>query len=169
MNTYTTLDGDVLDLKGLLDPHREFLDRAYRSYQVGMDWSEFANAYTNGAENPVLEPGRRVTRAVAETPLYRALRDLEDRVGIASGRLRPSPADAIERDPFDDALIPIAEAAKQKGVTVQAVHKAIERQSIVATRERPACVSQNSLDRWSVNETRRRAGKAAGEKSAAKK
>lgn len=161
MLTYTSLDGIVLDLARLSELERRFLERAHAAYKAGVTWAEFANSYTNGPDNPVLERGRRVSRAVAETPLYQAIRDLEDRVGIACGKLRPSMGDHIARDPFDDSFVTIAHAATQKGVSVQAVHKAIGRRTLVATNDRPARVSQNSLDRWSVNGLRQFAGKIA--------
>ena len=100
MLTYTTLEGQVLDLSGLTDEERAFLDRCVVAYRGGLSWITLSNMVT-GAENPlVLATGGWVTQAVMDHPLYQAVSDLEDRVGIAQGRIDPDPNDDVDRDPY---------------------------------------------------------------------
>lgn len=159
MQTYTTLDGQVLRLDELSDGEAVFLRRCRAAYSDALGWRELANL-VNGDENPVLEPGRRVTPTVAQRPLYIAARDLADRAAILQGALAFEAA--VESDPFEDELVPISNVAKERGVTIAAVHKAIDRGTLVASSERPLMVSRNSLARWQVNATRQRAGRTRG-------
>src|SRR5689334_8635929 len=86
--TYLTLEGEVLDLSRLTEGERAFFVRCYEAYREGaLGWGEFTNLIA-GHENPLIQStGGWITRAVAETPLYRAVRDLEDRVGLRDGKL----------------------------------------------------------------------------------
>lgn len=155
--TYTTLDGDVLDLCGLTSEEREFLATMYRRYTDKEPWLQFREDIT-GATNPALRASGRVTRAAQEHPLYRAVRDLADRLGIHSNELLPEPGDDVGRDPFDDTFIPVAQAASRQRVSLKAVYKAIERGELVAVRAGRTMVSVNSLRRWAVNPVRQAAG-----------
>lgn len=159
--TYTTLDGRVLDLGNLTDEERSFFDRCVAAYRQGVAWEDFANL-VGGAENPLLRStGGRVTRAVWEHPLYQALRDLEERLGIQQGKLEPEGVDeqAAASDPLEDEWLPAPDAAAVKGVTLPGLHKAIRRGDVLARRwgNGRVLVSRRSLERWEVNRTRQAA------------
>ena len=164
MTTYTTLDGRVLDLTALTGEERAHLDAAYDAYCAGMALATFDASYMSGGANPLLRTtGGWVTRAAWEHPLYQAVHDLGDRLGIAQGELAPE--GDWERDPFADEWVSTAEAARQKSVALTAVHKAIRRGDLMA---RPAnadtarlVVSANSLTRWTPNPRRQAAGRHA--------
>ncbi len=159
--TYTTLDGDVIDLTDLAPHERAFFDECYVAYRDNVvPFGAFLNL-VHGDRNPALEPGRRVTRAVAAHPLYRSVRDLEDRVGIAQQALRPGPDDLVDRDPLDDELIPHAQVAERLGVSLGAVYQAVERGDLVATAGRPSRVSGNSLRHWQVHAGKQHAGRVS--------
>lgn len=159
--TYTTLDNDVLNVSTLTDAEAAFLDRCFAAFRARMEWGAFANL-VSGPENPSLEPGVRITRTTLENPLYRAVRDLEDRLGILQGDLAAAPGDDPQRDPTADEFISIAVAAASKHVTIKAVHKAINRGDLVVdVSQRPARVSRNSLDHWCVNQLQQEAGRKA--------
>ncbi|MEX0783794.1 MAG: hypothetical protein WD557_14210 [Dehalococcoidia bacterium] len=160
-STYLTLDGEVLGLSRLDPSQRALLAEASAAFQRNMPWSEFANHYVDGPGNPLLEVGFRVTRDVARHPLFVALRDMEDRLGIKQGRLKPRTGDDPAIDPFKDEFLTIAEAAELKGVSLRAVYKAVDRGALVTTDGRPTCVSVNSLHTWDVNAARRDAGSMA--------
>ncbi len=162
MLTYTTLDGDILNLESLGPREREHFDRALVAYRAGMDWARFMNELVDGEANPLIEPGRRVTRRTLESPLYRALLDLGNHLGILQGKFRPTEGDDLETDPVEDREIPVAEAAERAGVSVKAVYLAIERGDLIASRTRPARISERSLARWTPNPIRQRAGQAVG-------
>ena len=165
MLTYTTLDGQVLDLSDLTDEERAYLERcraAFRREPTRLAWEDFTNRFLMGAGNPLLrETGGWVTRAITRCPLYQAVHDLSDRLGIEQGDLEPGSGDNSERDPFADDWIPATEAATRAGVTLPGLHKAIRRGDVIA---RPngvgrgrLLVSANSLRRWTPNPVRQAA------------
>ncbi|HEY5476161.1 MAG TPA: hypothetical protein VIK11_05520 [Tepidiformaceae bacterium] len=160
MPTYTTLDGDTLDLSALTAPEAEYLGVLKVAFEAGMEWASF-NRLVHGDRNPILEPGHRVTSAVASHPIFRAAQDMEDRLGIRQGEIGAEPGDEeqLARDPFSDEWLTIAEAAVAKAVTVQGVYKAIERGELIATQGRPVRVSLRSLGHWQVMDVRQAAGK----------
>ena len=164
MSTFTTLDRRVLDLQSLSSDNTAYLHRCYDAYRSGVDWVHFNNAYVNGPENPLLtQTHGMVTREVWNHPLYQAVRDLGDRLGISQGMLAPS-GDG-ERDPMDDEWIPSAIAARDKGVSLPGLHKAITRGDVIARPSRPAgkrlLISTRSLECWQpslVRQNARRVG-----------
>jgi hypothetical protein len=170
MFTYTTLDRRVIDLTNLTDEERAYFDRSYEAYEAGITWDRF-NDLVAGLSNPLVRAaGGRVTRAVWDHPLYQALRDLDDRLGIRHGEVAPSDGDDVDSDPLADEFVAVSEAAGRKEVTVKAVHKAIERGAIVAARAgdgtRRLDVSANSLARWTPDPARQRAGRIAAQQRA---
>jgi len=110
--TYTTLDGKVLDLTGLTDEERDHLVHSYTAYRSGMAWDQFSHLVV-GTENPLLRAtGGVVTPEISRHPLYQAVRDLEDRLGIQQGEVAPDADGNAERDPITGAPIsPLAVAA----------------------------------------------------------
>ena len=152
MTTYTTLDGKVLDLGGLDDEQRAYFHRCYAEYGAGLPWEDFIEL-AGGRANPLVRDTHgRITTAVWQHPLYRAVRDLESRLGIRQGKIAPSPGDDVDRDPLQDRWLTVAEAAEAKGVTVQGLHEAIKRGALVAKPAKPGgtrlVVSENSLAAW---------------------
>lgn len=161
MLTYTTLDGRVLNLAGLTPEERSYLERCAAAYRVGTPW-EALSRLVEGVENPLVRAaGGRVTRAVWEHPLFQAVRDLEDRVGVAQERVALQPGDDPGRDPFADEWIGTAEAAVRKAVTLPGLHKAIRRGAVIARPTKPGrsrlVVSVNSLARWTPDAARQAA------------
>ncbi|MCX6024040.1 MAG: hypothetical protein NTZ05_20375 [Chloroflexi bacterium] len=159
--TYTRTDGRVLDLSELTPEERAFLDRSFAAYQDGAGWDDFSRL-VGGMENPLVRAaGGWVTRAMSDHPLWLALRDLEDRVGIRRGNLRADPGADLDSNPFADEWLPVSEAEERKGVSHNALHAAIKRGDVVA---RPAkeggswlVVSRRSLDHWLPNAARQAA------------
>jgi hypothetical protein len=166
--TYTTLDGRSLDISALTAEQLAFLERCLESNRRGRTAKHFhqlANMVT-ARENPLLgDTGGRVTQAVWDHPLYQAVRDLEDRLGIRTGDLEAMPGDQAERDPLEDEWVGSADAAETKGVTLAALHKAIGRGELVARTAKPGgsrvVVSARSLERWFPNPVRQAAGRSA--------
>lgn len=100
MRAYTTLDGEMLDLSTLTDEEVAYFDRCYAAYRDGVAFFTFQDLVT-GFQNPLLRDTEgRVTDVVWAHPLFRALRDLEDRLGIGQGELGPDPDDDIGSDPL---------------------------------------------------------------------
>ena len=165
--TYRTIEGDILGLTGLTDDERAFFGRCYRAYRDGsLAWPAFGDLVM-GRENPLVRAtGGMVTRAVMAHPLYQAVHDLENRVGLRMGELAPEPDYDLASDPLDDTWLTPSEAAARKGVTRTGLHQAIRRGAVVARAAKPGgrwtLVSANSLARWTPAAARQRAGRARG-------
>jgi len=163
--TYTTLDGRVLDLRGLTEVERQHLERCIEAYRRDMNWLEFMRL-VDTPENPLVRTVGKgwVTRDVAAHPMYQAIHDLADRLAIRQGYMAPSEGDDVDSDPFADEWISTAEAAKRKGVSVVALHKAIQRGDVIARPATPGGgrveVSARSVERWQIDRARQKAGLA---------
>ena len=161
--TYTTILSETFDLSDLDEERRAYLDRALAAFREGMAFNDFANSVVNTSANPALRASNGwVTRAAWEDPFFKAIRDLGDRLGVQQGKL--TAANAVGGDPVSEEWVPSVEAAKQKGVTLGALHLAIERGELLARPIKPGGsrlrVSARSLDRWTPNRTRQAAGRA---------
>ena len=165
MLTYATLDGEILDLTALTEAERAFFGRVLALWRTRAPY-DTVRELVSGPNNPILEPGCRITAAVHRHPLWRAVYDLESRLGILQGEIGPAPGDEPERDPVADEWIPAVQAAAAKGVTLAGLHKAVERGDLVAARAKPGgvrlVVSRNSLDRWTPNPVRQAARRRSG-------
>jgi len=164
MLTYLTLDNEVLDLSVLNPVERAFFDRCYAAYRAAVPYEEL-RALVSGSENPLLDEDRRITAAVLQQPLWQAVRDLEDRLGILQDMVGPEPGDEPERDPIADEWIPAVQAAAAKGVTLAGLHKAVERGAVVAAPAKPGgvriVISRNSLEQWTPDPVRQAARRRA--------
>lgn len=161
MLTYTTLDGKVLDLTDVRDEERTYFERCVMAYRAGMAWEDFT-VLAEGLANPLIRStDGLITRMIYDTPLYQAVRDLEDRLGIEQECLAPDPTDCVASDPLVDEWLSVADAASAKGVTVPGLHKAIRRGSVIARPANPGnarlVVSRNSLARWAPSRARQAA------------
>ena len=158
---YFTLGGKALVWE---EPTNEavqtFWNRIVAAYRAGTDYHAVFNEVFSAA-NPLLAEGR-VTQEALALPIFRALIDLTDRLGIAQECIAHS-ADEDLGDPLVETWIPLAQAAERKGVTVPGLHGAIERREVVARPRKPGGswleVSQRSLDAWTPNAIRQAARK----------
>lgn len=169
--TYIKLDGDVIDLSGLNEVERAYFDECYEAYKRNEEWAAFMNRVRT-VQNPLLRAtGGRITPDVYNHPLFQAIRDLEDRLGVKQGTILANEGDRPDREPLDDEWITPAQATKLKGVSRSGLQYAIEK-GIVITRPAQNIggkrgrgdrieVSLASLNRWTVNKTRQMAGKRA--------
>jgi hypothetical protein len=163
--TYKTLDGRVLDLNVGTAEERAYLAQCEQAYRDGIAWAAFLE-FVGSKKNPLLyTTGGRVTDSVWNHPLYRAMRDLGDRLGIQQGTIAPEADDDVTQDPFADEWLLVSDAAKRKGVTVQGLHEAIRRGDVVAKPARSGSrwmvVSANSLERWRPRPAKQAAGRAS--------
>src|SRR5438874_11520152 len=103
MTNYRTLDGKLIDLSALTPEEKEFFDLCYAAFRSQeMHFYDFINLI-NSVQNPLLRPtGGFVTREVWDHPLWQAIRDLEDRVGLIQDELAPEPDLPWDRDPVTD-------------------------------------------------------------------
>lgn len=168
MYAYITLDGRVFNLDALKPAEREYFDECRQMALDEVPWSDFA-VYVHGEKNPlVAAAGGRVTDAVWQHPLFQVLKDLDYRVGIAQEKVASSPGDDVA-DPLRLAseTVTTTEAARHRGVTVQAIHGAIERGELLADsvtkgRRRVVHLASASVDQWTPSPERQRAGRRGG-------
>ncbi len=162
MLTYKCIDGTVYALCNLTAEERTFFDRVYCAYLDNLDWAALSRL-VEGTENPAIrDTAGRVTRAVWDHPLYQAVRDLEDRAGLRQGKLACQPWHDLDHDPLADEWLPVSVAAREKGVTVPGLHKAIRRGAILSQRDAGRLlVSRNSLAAWTPNPVRQAARRKA--------
>lgn len=117
---YTTLDGRTLDLDLRSDSNRSFFEQCFRIYLLGSaaeDFTRLANLVA-GPDNVLLRTTNgRVTNTVWEHPLFQAVRDLEDRLGIRIGELAAVPGDAGAGAPLADSQpsLDSAPSTKRRG------------------------------------------------------
>lgn len=165
MLTYTMLNGETLDLSGLSERDLGFFEQYVSAYRAGTEEDTFG-ALIAGPANPLAQAGGGITRVAAATPLFQALRDMQDRLGIAQGRVSPEPGDLVDLDPLEDTLLTVAEAAQRTGVSVSGLHQAIRRKEIIAHPAKPGGswlrVSARSLERWHPNPVRQAAALSRG-------
>jgi hypothetical protein len=164
MLTYTTLDNNVLDLTGLTPDERAYFDSCVAAYRAGADFAEFSNYWLNGEGSPLIRAtGGWVTRAVWDNPLFQAVDDLADRLGLAQDHIGMEPGLDLSRDPLADEWIPAVEAARRKGVALSGLHQAVQRGDVIAHPAKPGgkrlVVSANSLARWQPQRARQQAGR----------
>lgn len=115
MQTYTTLDGNVFDLSSLTNEEHAYFDHCYASYRDGIPFFLFQDLVT-GLQNPLLRATQgRVTDAAWSHPLFQALRDLEDRIGIQQGELGPDPGDDRAPEPLTATRFLQVDASRQNG------------------------------------------------------
>jgi hypothetical protein len=164
MLTYTTLDGEVLDLSSLTPEERAYFEQCVEAFRAGMKFDEFFNWLLNGDGSPLIRAtGGWVTQAVWAHPLFQAVHDLADRLGILQDHVGAEPGDDPLRDPLADEWVPTVEAARRKGVALSGLHQAVHRGDVIAhpAREggRRLLVSANSLARWTPMPGRQQAGR----------
>jgi hypothetical protein len=171
MWTYRTLDGYILDLTQISGELQDYLAACEEAYRAGMPWEHF-NALAAGEGSPLVRAtGGWVTRAVWDHPVFRAARDMEDRLGIAQGYIGLDSNIDPTSDPFADEWVPATTAAARSGVSLAGLHKAISRGEVIARPAKPGgtrlVVSANSLAQWSPSPVRQAAGRARGAARAA--
>lgn len=107
---YTTLKGERIDLACLSDTEQAFFWRCYAAYRANMPWGQFANL-AERSENPVIAATDGwITSAVHAHPLYKAVRDLEDRLGLKQGKLAPDPGTDVTQEPLAEEALATAKA-----------------------------------------------------------
>ncbi|MCX6022789.1 MAG: hypothetical protein NTZ05_13895 [Chloroflexi bacterium] len=163
MLSYTTIDRKVLDLSDLSEGERSFFERCVKHYRSDSSYAIFVNALMNSSENPLIHAtGGWITRAVNDHPLYQAVNDLSERLGIRQRLLGANGNEDLVTDPLADEWLPTSEAAQRKGVSYSGLNQAIKRGDVLA---RPAkaggshlLVSARSLEQWTPMKVRQAAG-----------
>lgn len=157
---YLRMDGDVVDLSSLTNEEWAHFERCLSAYGEDMHWPTFSGLVRT-YENPLLRPtGGMITKAVWYHPLFRAIRDMEDRLGVKQGFF----GGTMDPDSpmFGDDWVATSEAAERKGVTVPGLHEAIKRGDVVARPIKPGGshleVNVASLNHWEVNKLRQDSG-----------
>jgi hypothetical protein len=163
VQVYVTLDGDVYDPEALSAEHRAHLEKAYVSYRRGAPWRSFGELVFREANPLVAAADGRVNHAVYEHPLFRMLMDLDDRLGIAQGKVAEGRRADLADPMRGDEPVSVIEAARDKSVSRMTIHRAIERGELLQLTGEPVRISRLTLDRWKPNRTKQRAGAAGAQ------
>jgi hypothetical protein len=100
---YTTLEGTTYDIDELAERERSHFDRCWTLYQRATHWAEFGIA-ARSPDNPLVQvAGAILRRDHTSHPLRQVIDDLDERLGIAEGRL-VAPQSFELGDPFRDNL-----------------------------------------------------------------
>jgi hypothetical protein len=165
LETYTTLDGKAIDLRSLSTAEARFAETLLSNFRAGWEWRRFSNLVSSSENPSVSRAGGRITRELWDDPLFLFARDLEDRLGITQGHLKVPPGVGMEvdADPFRDEWIPVAEAARRKGVTRQAIYGAARSGQLISCSKGAGrvqtLISLNSVSVWKPSELRQAARK----------
>jgi len=122
MVTYELITGEVVDLAGLTEAEREFLQRLSADATAGVDYFELLRRVKGPDAVPLR--GGPITPAIARSALYRAAHDVADRVGIEQGYLLAPDVDTSGVERGDD-LVSMTEAAGLIGISRPATHQAL--------------------------------------------
>lgn len=155
---YELLNGETLDLSSLPKQDVEFLLDLMQRAMSDEDYFDLERRVCGKGAYP-LKGNPRVTREVHDSPIFRAVEDIVDRVGIRQGVLAPDPGD--ERVPTED-IVSVTEAAAALGITRSAVIKAAQTGRIKGKKiGHTWALLRRSVDSYSVAQHRVEAGRAA--------
>lgn len=152
--SYSLLKGGTVSLAALTAQELKFLKELLRMARNDVDYFEIC-AKACGPGSLALRGYSGLTRAIADTPLYRAASDLATRAGIHQHLvLAPEHEHLRSQAPADGSTLSVTQAADLLLVSRAAVHKAIkagkikflrignvilvERQSVLDYGQRPA-------------------------------
>lgn len=155
-DTYLFLDSRVADLMTLPVEQRRYLDRCIAAYRQPVSAQEFTKLVF-GRDNPVLAeppwPGESfgwVTKEAYTTTLFQVVRDMLFRIEINEHMLAPGPEAMVDVDPFSDEWVAPTDAAAILGISMTAVHKAVDAGRLIAKAGKEGgihrVISMNSID-----------------------
>lgn len=123
---YVLLDGSKVSLAGLTAKESIFLKDLLRMARKDEDYFDIY-ARACGPGSIALRGHSGLTRALAETPLYLAARDLATRAGIQQHLILAPEHEARRHQlPTDGSTVSVTQAAEILGISRAAVHKAIQ-------------------------------------------
>ncbi len=134
LKTHRLLSGEKVSLGGLAARELAFLGDLRRMGTAGVSFFEIERAAI-GPGSPALRGWSRLTRELAESPLYRVATDIATLAGIAEGLiLAPEHEGRRKEIPVDRSRVSVTQAASMLGVSRAAVHKAIQAGRLPAER-----------------------------------
>lgn len=132
---HVTLDGTIIDLHNLSDEEYGFYSQCLSAYKSEMPRAEFLKMMQDPS-NPMMKGNRFITKEIAQTDLFRAIQDLEERLAIAQGKMSPNPGDLVDEEPAQhDEFVTANVAAQKLGISAKAVTQAIQDRRLPAHRE----------------------------------
>jgi hypothetical protein len=146
-NIHVTLENEIVDLLALSDEDFVKYQKFLEAYKQNTPVSEYLNL--------VNQHFGTVTKDIFYSDLYRAAQDLEYRLRIKQGVLKPSNGDQPEQEPDQkDEFVTASEAAKRKDVSVAAIIKAVQNGRIAGHKNGQWNVSVRSLEKYSPDPAR---------------
>lgn len=98
-----------------------------------------------------------VTKEIFNSPLYQAVQDLEYRLRIKQGLMKPANPEYADIEPAQqDEYVSANEAGKRKGISTTAIIKALRRGDIAGHQEKNGRwrISVRSLEQYTPNPIR---------------
>jgi len=162
---YRLLDGEMIDIVKLPREDLAFLLDLQRRGVDDEDYFDLERSVCGPGAYP-LKGGRRVTREVHRTPLFRVAEDIAYRAGMRQGVIAPNDDDEMVPT---DGIVGVSEAARRLGITRSAIVKAARAGRLKGRRiGKTWALLKRSVESYEVAEHRVAAGKAAHRKAASR-
>lgn len=124
MNIHITLNGEVIDLHAFSDEQFGFYHQCWQAYQRSVPVDDYVQLMQK-PENPMMQGNAMITKVIFGSPLYKAVQDLEFRLRIKHGLMKPAKPEFADMEPAqEDDMLSANAAAKVKGVSTTAIIKA---------------------------------------------
>lgn len=156
MNIHITLNGDIIDLLALDDEQFGFYHQCLQAYKINTPVKDYLKLMQS-SDNPMMRGNRMVTKEIFNSPLYQAVQDLEYRLRIKQGLMKPANPEYADIEPDQqDKYVSANEAGKRKGVSTTAIIKALRRGDIAGHQEKNGRwrISVRSLKQYTPNPIR---------------
>ena len=154
MTTYTLLSGEPLDLSGLANEERRYLEELVGDAGNGVDYFDLLRRVKGRDALPLR--GGAITPVIVSSVLYRAAHDIADRVGIEQGYLLAPDVKRPTDLGVDDDLLSLTEAARVIGITRPAAHQAVKEERLRGRRVGNAWViRRRDAEEFKLNRSQR--------------
>lgn len=156
MNIHVTLNGDIIDLLALDDEQFGFYHQCLQAYKINTPVKDYLKLMQS-PDNPMMKGNRMITKDIFNSPLYQAVQDLEYRLRIKQGLMKPANPEYANIEPAQqDEYVSANEAAKRKGVSATAIIKALQRGALAGHQEESGRwkISLKSLEQYTPNPIR---------------
>lgn len=119
MDIHVTIDGEVIDLHSLTDEEFAFYMNALMKYKENIPHNEFLKLL----QSPEVVKGKKITREVTKSNLFRAIQDLEHRLAIRQGIVS---GEVSQEEPAQKAeYVSAYKAAQMKNATITGIVRAV--------------------------------------------
>lgn len=159
MEIHITLNGDIIDLLAFDDEQFGFYHQCLNAYRQNVSIDEFLKLMQDPS-NPMMKGKTMITKEIFNSSLYKAVQDLEFRLRIKQGLMKPANPEYAEIEPAQqDEFLSANAAGKEAGVSATAIIKAVQEGRIAGHQEKNGRwkISRKSLEQYSPDPVRQAA------------